>query len=105
MPFAAISWFDIRYSLFNVSFSIKLAAFQARGSAHIETLNFYPNFYSISENLVLWARSEIIGSALLNKELLNSKHAWLYKIGRKPKQYRMTKIKMIQTKDIAGIAM
>jgi hypothetical protein len=56
--------------------------------------------YSINENLVLWARSEIIGSAGLNKELLNPKHEI-----RKAKQYRMTKIKMIQTKDIAGIAM
>ena len=32
-------------------------------------------FYSINENLVLWARSEIIGSAELKKELLNPKHA------------------------------
>ena len=32
-------------------------------------------FYSINENLVLWARSEIIGSASLNKEFLNPKHA------------------------------
>ena len=56
--------------------------------------------YSINENLVLRARSEIIGSALLNKEFLNPKHEiW------KTKQYRMTKIKMIQTKDIPGIAM
>ena len=55
--------------------------------------------------MVLWARSEIIGSALLNKELLNPKHAWSYKIGRKPKQYRMTKIIMIQTKDLPGIVM
>jgi len=62
-------------------------------------LKISPSIYSISENLVLWARSEIIGSALLNKELLNPKHEI-----RKPKQYRMTKIKMIQTKDIPGIA-
>ena len=75
-------------------------------------------FYSICENLVLWARSEIIGSALLDKAFLNPKHAWSYKIGRKPKwfdklttlspverQYRMTKIRMIQTKDLPGIAM
>ena len=33
------------------------------------------SFYSINENLVLWARSEIIGSASLNKEFLNPKHA------------------------------
>jgi hypothetical protein len=59
-----------------------------------------PRIYSICENLVLWARSEIIGSALLDKAFLNPKHEI-----RKPKQYRMTKIKMIQTKDIPGIAM
>jgi hypothetical protein len=57
-------------------------------------------YYSINENLVLWARSEIIGSAVLDKELLNPKHEI-----RKTKQYRMTKIKMIQTKNTAGIAM
>ena len=57
-------------------------------------------FYSAGENLVLKARSEKIGSALLNKEYINPKHEI-----RKTKQYRMTKIKMIQTKDIAGIAM
>jgi len=56
--------------------------------------------YSNIEYLILWARSEMIGSALLNKEFLNPK----YEI-RKPKQYRMTKIKMIQTKDIPGIVM
>ena len=62
--------------------------------------NLKHQFYSIYENLVLWARSEIIGSALLNKEFLNPKHEM-----RKTKQYRMTKIKMIQTKGIAGVAM
>ena len=56
--------------------------------------------YSICENLVLWARSEIIGSALLDKAFLNPKHEI-----RKPKQYRRTKIRMIQTKDLPGIAM
>ena len=62
-------------------------------------ITFPGAFYSNNENLVLWARSEIIGSALGNKESLNPKHEI-----RNPKQYRMTKIKMIQTKNIPGIA-
>jgi len=36
---------------------------------------------------------------MIKEELLNPKHET-----RKTKQYRMTKIKMIQTKDTAGIA-
>jgi hypothetical protein len=44
------------------------------------------------ENLVLWARSEIIGSALINEKTINPKHEI-----RNPKQYIMTKILIIQT--------
>jgi hypothetical protein len=58
------------------------------------------SLYSINEDLVLWARSEIIDSALFNNEFLNPKHEI-----RKPKQYRMTNIKMIQTKDIPSAVM
>jgi hypothetical protein len=56
--------------------------------------------YSAVENLVLRARSEKIGSALSNNEFIDPKHEI-----RKTKQYRMTKIKMNQTKDLSGIAM
>jgi hypothetical protein len=56
--------------------------------------------YSNIENLILSAKSEMMGSALLDKEFLNPKQEI-----RKPKQYRMAKNKTIQTKDITGIAM
>ena len=55
--------------------------------------------YSTNDNLFLRSGPEIIGSVVLNKAFLNPKHEI-----RKTKQYRMTKNKMIQTKDIPGIA-
>ncbi len=55
--------------------------------------------YSNTENLVLRARSEIIGSALRDEKALNPKHEI-----RNPKQYLMTKIQMIQTIGVPGIA-
>ena len=56
------------------------------------------DMYSINENLVLWARSEIIAPTL--GKSLNPKHEI-----RNPKQYRITEFQMIQTKDMSGIAM
>ena len=50
-------------------------------------------------NLVLRAMSEIIGSAPRNKKALNPKHEI-----RNPKQYRMSKIQIIQTIVVSGIA-
>ncbi len=37
-------------------------------------MNWTVFFYSIIENLFLWASSEIIGPALLNEEFLNPKN-------------------------------
>jgi len=52
------------------------------------------------EMLVLWATSEIIGSALIFENAINPKHEI-----RNPKQYLVTKIPMIQTRKVPGIAM
>jgi len=49
-------------------------------------------FYCNTQSLVLRARSEIIGSALMNETAVNPKHEI-----RNPKQYPMTKIQMFQT--------
>ena len=56
--------------------------------------------YSTNDNLFLRSGPEIIGSVVLNKAFLNLKHEI-----RKTKQYRMAKIKMIQTTEIPRTAM
>jgi hypothetical protein len=47
--------------------------------------------YFVVKNLVLWARSEILGFALANNVALNPKHEI-----RISKQYKMTKIQITQ---------
>ena len=64
----------------------------------LSDLQDFSRIYSNMENLVLRARSKIIGSAIRNEKALNPKHEI-----RNPKQYLMTKIQMIQTISVLGV--